>query len=147
MRCVPQRYMHDVLRTDILILMHLRAQVRLVKLCVARQRLSLSPHGSISHTLHWGITRFAILPLPHCFQTSLLPPLPPHARYLFHENVCYDWGTFGWLLMESGHVDYRRYRYFFFINSSVRGPYMPPYARVRACHHPAAHLHNHLTCK
>ncbi|KIY96554.1 hypothetical protein MNEG_11409, partial [Monoraphidium neglectum] len=60
---------------------------------------------------------------------SLLPPLPPHARYVFHENVCYDWGTFGWLLMGSGHVDPRRYRYFFFINSSVRGPFMPPYAR------------------
>jgi hypothetical protein len=69
---------------------------------------------------------------PHPRQPSLLPPLPPHARYVFHENVCYDWGTFGWLLMGSGHVDPRRYRYFFFINSSVRGPFMPPYARVRA---------------
>lgn len=44
---------------------------------------------------------------------------------------CYDWGTFGWLLMHSGHVNHKQYRYFFFINSSVRGPFMPPYARVR----------------
>ena len=48
---------------------------------------------------------------------------------------CYDWGTFGWLLMHSGHVEYKRYRYFFFINSSVRGPFMPPYARVRGPNH------------
>jgi len=62
---------------------------------------------------------------------SLLPKLPPHARYVFHENQAYDWGTLGWLLLESGHVDRHRYRYFVFVNSSVRGPFLPPYARVR----------------
>ncbi|KAG2498860.1 hypothetical protein HYH03_003052 [Edaphochlamys debaryana] len=59
-----------------------------------------------------------------------LPKLPPHARYVRHTNRCYDWGSFGWLLL-TGRVDPRRYRYFFFINCSVRGPFLPPYAQGR----------------
>ena len=66
-----------------------------------------------------------------------LPELPPNARYVHHANECYDWGTFGWLLLESGHVRLNNYKYFFFINSSVRGPFLPAYARVSAT--PLAH--------
>eukprot|EP00775_Hariotina_reticulata_P012780 gene12780-12909_t len=58
-----------------------------------------------------------------------LPELPPHARYVSHHNECYDWGTYGWLLLRSGLVNMEQYRYFFFINSSVRGPYLPAYAK------------------
>jgi len=47
-----------------------------------------------------------------------------------HQNECYDWGTYGWLLLKSGMVDINQYRYFFFVNSSVRGPVLPAYARV-----------------
>lgn len=36
-------------------------------------------------------------------------------------------GTFGWLLLESGEVDYTNYKHFVFVNSSVRGPYIPVY--------------------
>ncbi|PNW75479.1 hypothetical protein CHLRE_12g528300v5 [Chlamydomonas reinhardtii] len=57
-----------------------------------------------------------------------LPKLPKHARYVRHTNRCYDWGTFGWLLL-SGKVDPRQYRYYFFINCSVRGPFLPSYAQ------------------
>ncbi|PNH12741.1 LIM domain and RING finger protein [Tetrabaena socialis] len=59
-----------------------------------------------------------------------LPKLPRHARYVRHTNRCYDWGSFGWLLL-TGRVDPRRYRYFLFINCSVRGPFLPTYARGR----------------
>ncbi|GLI58416.1 hypothetical protein VaNZ11_000118 [Volvox africanus] len=59
-----------------------------------------------------------------------LPDLPRHARYVQHTNRCYDWGSYGWLLF-TGHVDPRRYKYFFFINCSVRGPFMPAYAQDR----------------
>ena len=59
-----------------------------------------------------------------------LPVLPKNAKYVYHANECYDWGTFGWLL-ESGHVDIKKYKYFFFMNCSVRGPFLPAYARVR----------------
>eukprot|EP00879_Flechtneria_rotunda_P012042 GHRR01012577.1.p1 GENE.GHRR01012577.1~~GHRR01012577.1.p1 ORF type:complete len:347 (+),score=93.53 GHRR01012577.1:547-1587(+) len=58
-----------------------------------------------------------------------LPDPPAHAKYVHHRNECYDWGTYGWLLLESGMVDIKQYRYFFFVNSSVRGPYLPAYAR------------------
>ncbi len=64
-------------------------------------------------------------------QNVSLPELPMHAQYVPHANECYDWGSYGWLLLRSGHVNVTAYRYFFFINSSVRGPFMPAYARVR----------------
>eukprot|EP00892_Ulva_mutabilis_P000943 jgi/Ulvmu1/1084/UM105_0043.1 len=57
-----------------------------------------------------------------------LPQLPANARYVRHENRCYDWGTFGWAL-QSGVVSTEGYKYFIFLNSSVRGPFLPPYLR------------------
>lgn len=56
-----------------------------------------------------------------------LPELPGNARYLRHENVCYDWGSYGWAI---DRVDgWTRYRRYFFVNSSVRGPFVPAYSR------------------
>lgn len=75
-------------------------------------------------------TTSAFAALAHV-QNMTLPHLPSHARYVYHTNRCYDWGTFGWLLL-SRQVDPRNYRYFFFINCSVRGPYLPSYAQVRS---------------
>lgn len=68
-----------------------------------------------------------------------LPELPAHAKYVHHRNECYDWGTYGWLLLRSGMVDITVYKYFFFVNSSVRGPFLPAYARV-------SHI-SELSCK
>ena len=55
-----------------------------------------------------------------------MPELPSNAKYLHHANECYDWGTFGWAL-EHEKVQVRDYKYFIFLNSSVRGPFLPPY--------------------
>jgi hypothetical protein len=66
----------------------------------------------------------------HALQRVPLPELPAHAKYVHHQNECYDWGTYGWLLLRSGMVDISAYKFFFFVNSSVRGPYLPAYARV-----------------
>lgn len=63
--------------------------------------------------------------------TATLPSLPNHAKYVHQSGPCYDMGSYGWLL-SSGHLQYRQYKYFFFLNSSVRGPYLPAYARVGA---------------
>ncbi|CAL8468255.1 g7794 [Coccomyxa elongata] len=52
--------------------------------------------------------------------------LPGNARLLYHDNECYDWGTLGWI-MSAGIVDVDDYKHFIMINSSVRGPYAPPY--------------------
>lgn len=57
-----------------------------------------------------------------------LPRLPKNARYVVHRNECYDWGTFGWVL-KSGVVDVTSFKYFIFMNSSVRGPFLPVYLR------------------
>lgn len=59
-----------------------------------------------------------------------LPELPANARYLHHPNQCYDWGTFGWVLENQG-VNISMYKYFIFLNSSARGPFMPAYIKVR----------------
>jgi hypothetical protein len=63
-------------------------------------------------------------------QKAKLPELPPHAAYVRHQNKCYDWGSYGWVLLQTGLVSIAKYRYFFFVNSSVRGPFLPAYARV-----------------
>ncbi|KAL4428545.1 hypothetical protein ABPG75_002634 [Micractinium tetrahymenae] len=57
-----------------------------------------------------------------------LPALPPNARYLYHKNECYDWGTIGWVF-STGQANPEDYKFFLFMNSSVRGPFVPPYAR------------------
>jgi hypothetical protein len=51
-------------------------------------------------------------------QTCQMPKQPP----LHHIAA-------GWLL-EAGKADTSKYKYFIFMNSSVRGPFIPPYARV-----------------
>ena len=53
-----------------------------------------------------------------------LPELQLNGQYIYHENACYDWGTFGWLMFHSGYIDIFLYTHFVFINSSVRGPYI-----------------------
>ena len=39
---------------------------------------------------------------------------------------CYDWGALGWLL-DSGRVDTSKYKFFVFLNSSIRGPFLPAF--------------------
>jgi hypothetical protein len=63
-------------------------------------------------------------------QAVELPPLPSNARYTYHANECYDWGTFGWGIKTQG-LDLTKYKYFIFMNSSVRGPFFPAYLKVR----------------
>jgi hypothetical protein len=58
-----------------------------------------------------------------------LPTLPPNARYIFHQNECFDWGTFGWALSTQD-VSLAKYKYFIFMNSSIRGPFLPSYLKV-----------------
>jgi len=55
-----------------------------------------------------------------------LPLLPPNAHYIQHENECYDIGTFGWFLSQNI-TNTTLYKYFIFMNSSVRGPFFVPY--------------------
>ena len=60
------------------------------------------------------------------FDTNALPPLPSNAHYIQHEDKCFDLGTVGWLL-STGRVDKNKYKYFIFLNSSVRGPFIVAY--------------------
>jgi hypothetical protein len=80
---------------------------------------------------------------------SAMPLLPKsNAFYIQHENRCFDYGTIGWFLTkytignpwakqtsitDSNNTNHERifnltqYKYFIFMNSSVRGPFFPPY--------------------
>ena len=55
------------------------------------------------------------------------PDFPSNVRLIVHENRCFDWGTYGWALKQRASAQ-RDPRYFVFVNSSVRGPFMPVYA-------------------
>jgi len=57
---------------------------------------------------------------------TTLPMLPYNAHYIQHENECYDTGIVGWFLSQ-GIVNKNKYRYFIFLNSSVRGPFIVSY--------------------
>jgi hypothetical protein len=56
-----------------------------------------------------------------------LPTLPSNAKYIEHPNVCFDLGTIGWLIKETKNVDIHQYKFIVWLNSSVRGPYLPAY--------------------
>lgn len=59
------------------------------------------------------------------------PPLPPNARYVVHPNECFDWGTVGWVFKTvlKDTKTLARAKRFIWLNSSVRGPFLPPYVR------------------
>jgi hypothetical protein len=48
---------------------------------------------------------------------------------VLHENKCYDLGSVGWLLNQSGLVRGDRYKFVIWLNSSARGPFLPDYVR------------------
>ncbi len=74
---------------------------------------------------------------------SEMPLLPKrNAYYIQHENVCFDFGTVGWFLdtytvgnpwinqttvNREKKINITQYKYFIILNSSVRGPFFPPY--------------------
>jgi hypothetical protein len=64
------------------------------------------------------------------FNLEDMPKLPRNARYVLHKNECFDWGTFGWAIRENI-VNVKQYKYIIFMNSSVRGPFLPPYWTVK----------------
>mmetsp|Transcript_12697 Transcript_12697/g.38289 ORF Transcript_12697/g.38289 Transcript_12697/m.38289 type:complete len:419 (-) Transcript_12697:2891-4147(-) len=66
--------------------------------------------------------------------------IPSNAEVITHPNSCYDWGTIGWLL-ESGRVDTLKYKYFLFMNSSVRGPFIPTFSQD------SKRWHEHITSR
>lgn len=69
-----------------------------------------------------------------CLQDVRLPPLPSHAQYIKlpeSASQCKGaWAAWGWLLLRSGQVSYRRFRHLVLLTSAARGPFMPAYARV-----------------
>lgn len=61
--------------------------------------------------------------LKHCSRP------PENVRIFEKENSCFDLGSIGWLL-EKDRTILTKYRYYIWINASVRGPFIAPYAGV-----------------
>ena len=63
-----------------------------------------------------------------------LPRLPDNARYHYGQQMgCkLHWGMLA-EVFESGVVKKEDYRYFIFMSSAVRGPFVPTYALVSCC--------------
>ena len=56
----------------------------------------------------------------------------PSVTIVRQKNSCFDLGTVGWILgSHNTTVDISKYTYFVWLNSSVRGPFMPGYLRGR----------------
>jgi hypothetical protein len=45
-----------------------------------------------------GVAYIIILNGLHSLQDRRLPELPHNARFVLHQNECYDWGTYSWAL-------------------------------------------------
>lgn len=58
---------------------------------------------------------------------SVEVPTLPEVTYVYYGGSCYEWGIVGWLFKESDYVDWQQYKYFMFLSSAVRGPFMPTY--------------------
>lgn len=62
--------------------------------------------------------------------TSLLQhcPLPKNVKIYEKDNSCFDLGSIGWLIRSDTTI-LKRYAYFIWVNASVRGPFLAPYAK------------------
>ncbi len=75
---------------------------------------------------------------------SEMPILPKrNAHYIQHENKCFDFGSAGWffhtytygnpwmnqtaIIDQDKRLNITQYKYFILMNSSMRGPFFPPY--------------------
>ncbi|KAK9803174.1 hypothetical protein WJX72_009038 [[Myrmecia] bisecta] len=70
-----------------------------------------------------------------------LPALPTNAQFARPGLVCFETGIVGWVLYDSGLVDVAKFTYVVWLNSSVRGPFLPVYLD------PALRWHQLLTSR
>ena len=59
---------------------------------------------------------------------SLKIPEQNNIKVIFRKNEDYDFGAYNFALNT---VDINKYNYYFFINTSVRGPFIPTYVNIK----------------
>jgi hypothetical protein len=59
---------------------------------------------------------------------SIKIPEQNNIKVLFRKNEDYDFGAYNYAL---GTIDIDKYNYYFFMNTSVRGPFIPTYADIK----------------
>lgn len=67
-----------------------------------------------------------------CNNLTIQPSIPSYAKLLRRENVGFDFGAWGEGLLENNR--FQNYTHFIFLNSSVVGPFLPPYCKSRWTH-------------
>jgi Rhamnan synthesis protein F len=58
-------------------------------------------------------------------QSTVEIPNAPNIRIISRENIGFDFGAYKDAIIQLGD-DYKKYKYFFFMNTSIRGPFMAP---------------------
>lgn len=61
-------------------------------------------------------------------ECSIQIPDMPNIKIMRRENIHYDFGAYDFAL---NNIDIKKYKYFIFLNTSVRGPFVPIYANVK----------------
>lgn len=56
-------------------------------------------------------------------------PQVPEITYIYYGGSCFEWGIVGWLFKESDNLEWQSYKYYIFLSSAVRGPFMPTYVQ------------------
>jgi hypothetical protein len=93
---------------------------------LAEQNLAFFIRNAV-HNSHHADYYFILQQMDNKYvNETTLPLLPSNAHYIHHENKCFDIGTIGWFLSR-GIIDKTKYKYFIFLNSSVRGPFIVSY--------------------
>ncbi|WIA42667.1 hypothetical protein OEZ86_008629 [Tetradesmus obliquus] len=71
--------------------------------------------------------RYVVLVQERGLRSAVQLPEVLGVEYVYYGGTCFEWGMVGWLLQESGQVQWQQYKYFMFLSSAVRGPFMPTY--------------------
>jgi hypothetical protein len=81
----------------------------------------------IKHALHSKADFYFII---NGFNLSTEVPEASNIHIIRRENSCYDLGTFGVVLQQNEGALMKKYKRFILMNSSVRGPFFPNWARL-----------------
>ncbi|CCG82153.1 protein of unknown function [Taphrina deformans PYCC 5710] len=85
----------------------------------------------LNHGLHHKIDFVFIINGDHL---TVDIPVADNIRVIRRDNTCYDLGTFGEIIKSEGGALRKKYERFILMNSSIRGPFLPGWARnLKTC--------------
>jgi hypothetical protein len=74
---------------------------------------------------------YIVLVQERSLHSAIELPAIANVQYIYYAGPCYEWGMIGWLLSEDiskqHAVSWQQHKYFIFLSSAVRGPFLPAY--------------------